>query len=110
SDGLIFDYSRFMDVRNRDIILPANVFRRFKLEIEQVLDERESPFLELTRGARGGPKDERVEIARIERRPFRIDRINLWRTIEQESAPRPVQRSYPVEGFQVEEDAKEKAT
>ena len=30
-DGAIFDYSRFMDVRNRDVVLPANDFRRFKL-------------------------------------------------------------------------------
>ncbi|HKI20197.1 MAG TPA: DUF3999 family protein [Isosphaeraceae bacterium] len=110
SDGLIFDYKRYMDVRNRDIVLPANAFRRFKLEIEQDLDERESPFLELTRGLRGGPKHQGVEIARIERRPFRIDRIDLWRTVEQKSALRARKMSYPVESFQIEEDAKEKVT
>jgi len=110
SDGLIFDYSRYMDVHNRDVVLPANDFRRFKLEIEQDLDERESPFLELTRGARGGPKDERVEVARIERRPFRINRIDLWRTVERESALRVRKLSYPVESFQIEADSKEKVT
>jgi hypothetical protein len=110
SDGLIFDYSRYMDVRNREVVLPANDFRRFKLEVEQVLDERESPFLELTRSRRGGGKDQRIETTRIERRPFRIDRIDLWRTVEKESAPRAVKMSYPVKTFQVEEDAQEKVT
>jgi len=110
SDGLIFDYSRYMDVHNRDVVLPANDFRRFKMAIEQDLDERESPFLELTRGARGGPKDERVEVARIERRPFRIDRVDLWRTVERESALRVRKMRYPVESFQIEADAKEKVT
>jgi hypothetical protein len=110
ADGLIFDYSRHMDVRNRDIVLPANDFRRFKLEIEQVLDERESPFLELTRGRRGGPKDQRVEVTRIERRPFRIDRIQLWRMVEQEGAPQARTMNYPVELTQIEEDTKAKVT
>jgi len=110
SDGLIFDYSRYMDVRNRDVVLPANDSRRFKLEIEQDLDERESPFLELTRGSGGGPKDQRLEVARIERRPFRISRIDLWRTVERESALRVHKVSYTIESFQIEEDAKEKVT
>src|SRR5262249_7721725 len=110
SDGLIFDYSRHMDVRNRDVVLPANDFRRFKLEIEQVLDERESPFLELTRGRRGGRKDEQVEVTRIERRPFRIDRIQLWRTVEREGAPQPRTIGYPVDSFRIEQDAQEKVT
>ena len=110
SDGLIFDYSRYMDIRNRDVVVPANGFRRFKIEIEQVLDERESPFLELTRGQRGGKKDLKVETTLIERRPFRIDRIALWRMIEKENVPRARKMNYPVQSFQVENDPKEKVT
>jgi hypothetical protein len=110
TDGLIFDYKRYMDVRNRDIALPANAFRRFKIEIEQDLDERESPFLELTRLRPGDPKHPGVETARIERRPFRIDRIELWRTIDQQSTPKTSKTSYPVASFQVEQDATHKLT
>lgn len=54
SDGLIFDYTRYMDVRNGDVSLPANEFRQFKLEIEQVIDQHESPFLELRQTPRDG--------------------------------------------------------
>ena len=110
SDGLIFDYTRYMDVRNGDVSLPANDFRRFKLEIEQVLDQRESPFLEVAARPRDGRKEQRIEVTQIERRPFRIDRINLWRTVEKESALKARQTGYAIEAFQIEQDAQEKVT
>jgi len=110
ADGLIFDYTRYMDVRNSDVSLPANDYRRFKLEIEQVLDQRESPFLELAARSQDGRKEPRIEVSQIERRPFRIDRIDLWRTVERESALRPRQTGYAVEALQIEQEAREKVT
>ncbi len=110
ADGLIFDYTRYMDVRNSDVSLPANDCRAFKLEIEQVLDQRESPFLELAKGSQEGRKEQRIEVSQIERRPFRIDRINLWRTVERESALKPRQTDYAIEAFQIEQDVQEKVT
>ena len=58
SDGAIFDYSRFMDVRNGDVIIPANDYRRFKLMVEHELDDRESPLRELIRSQGDGKKDQ----------------------------------------------------
>lgn len=110
SDGLIFDYTRHMDVRNGDIPLPDNTSRWFKLVVEQVLDERESPFRELTRSRRGGREDRHTETTVIERRPFRIDRIDPWRTVEVEGAPRASKTTYPIDAFRVEEDAEQKVT
>ena len=49
SDGIIFDYSQYMDVSSREIALPKNSFREFKVTIDDVTDEKESPFKELTR-------------------------------------------------------------
>src|SRR5262249_31405533 len=77
ADGVIFDYSRFMDIRNRDIDLPANDFRQFKLLVEQELEDRESPLRELIRAKEDGKKDTRVEITAKLRTPFRIDRVEL---------------------------------
>jgi hypothetical protein len=42
TNGVIFDYSRFMDIRNRDVALPANEYRQFKLVVDQEFDDRES--------------------------------------------------------------------
>jgi hypothetical protein len=110
SDGLIFDYSRFMDIRNRDVVIPTNVYRQLKLIVEQELDDRESPLRELIRGQVGGKKDQSVEITQSLRRPFRIDGIDLWRTVETEGVSKVETVPYPTAGFRVEVDAKEKVS
>ena len=76
--GVIFDYSRYMDIGNRELRLPYNSYRQFRLSISGIADTKESPFLDLTRKYRGGRETERTETTVLERRPFRIDRIELW--------------------------------
>jgi hypothetical protein len=110
TDGVIFDYSRFMDIRNRDIALPSNDFRQFKIVVEQELEDRESPLRELIRGKEDGKKEARVEITRNVRTPFRIDRVELWRTVESEGRTAAESFRYPAAGFQVEQNAKAKVT
>jgi hypothetical protein len=105
SDGVIFDYSRFMDIRNRDVALPANEFRQFKLVVDQELDDRESPLHELIRGTEDGKKETRVEITRSLRTPFRIDKVELWRTIRSEGRTENQSFPYSLSDFRVEEDA-----
>jgi hypothetical protein len=110
SDGLIYDYTRFMDIRNRDIELPVNDLRLFKLVVEQELDDRESPLRELIRGREEGKKDRQIEITQTQRLPFRIDGVELWRTVEKEGARKVEAVGYPVVGFRVEHDPKKKET
>ncbi len=109
-DGLIYDYTRFMDIRNRDIEFPANVFRVFKIVVEAEMDNRESPFRELIHGREEGKPDRQEEISRFQRRPFRIDGVELWRTIEKEGARKAETVRYPLEGFHVEHDPKKKVS
>jgi hypothetical protein len=110
ADGLVFDYSRYMDVRSSDVELPGNDFRRFKLEIAQGLEQRESPFLELARSVNAGRPEQRLEIRQFENRPFRIDRIDLWRTVEQERIEKARKTFFPIDFFRIEQDPKEKTT
>jgi hypothetical protein len=110
SEGAIFDYSRFMDVRNRDVALPANDYRRFKLVVEHELDDRESPLRDLIRGRGEGKKDEQVEITQILRRPFRIDGVDLWRTVETDRESKAETFPYATAGLRVEPDAKQKVS
>lgn len=110
SDGLLFDYSRYMDVRNRDVPLPANTFREFKITIEDVTDERESPYKELTRTIRSGQEAERVERTSLQRRALRIDRIHMFYHVTQEQVARVRKAEYPVAGFQTGQDAEKKQT
>lgn len=108
--GRIFDYSRFMDVRSTEIALPTNNHRRFKFVIEQETDEHASPFRELIRGRIQGERDRDVEITTILRRPFRIDRIELWRNVTSVGSAEEESFTYPAALLHVETDAKEKTT
>ena len=110
SDGAIFDYSRFMDVRNRDLVFPANDYRRFKLVVEHDLDDRESPLHDLIRGRAEGKKNGQVEITQVLRRPFRIDGVDLWRTVETDRASKTEIFSYPTADLRIEHDARQKVT
>ncbi len=111
TDGVIFDYSRFMDIRNRDVTLSANEYRQFKIVVSQELDDRESPLRELIRGrqeSKDGKKETRTEITRNVRTPFRIVRVDVWRTVETPGATEAEVFPYPTAGFRVENDVKEK--
>ena len=110
SDGLIFDYGRFMDIRNREVPLPKNDFRQFQVVIEQVRDELESPFRVLTRSRHKAGEEQTSETTTLTRRLLRIDRIEMWRNVEAEGEMKPRKVAYPIEGFAVEQDAKKKLT
>ena len=110
SDGVLFDFSRYMDVSNRDVPLPSNRWRQFKLVIQEVTDEKELPYKDLTRTFRGGKEEERKETTTVQRRVFRIDRIEFyWHTVRQH-VKKSKTGEYPVAAFDREMDAQKKQT
>ena len=107
---LLFDYSRFMDVRNCEARIPKNHYRDLKIVIDAITDSRESPFLELTRKLKDGVEQERIEQSTLERRPLRIDRLEFWRDARREVGRQDKKSDYPIAKFRTEEDSKEKST
>jgi hypothetical protein len=110
ADAIIFDYSQFMDVRKDKIQLPANKDRYFRLNVERVTAEQESQLLELTKTLQGGDETQRTEKAFIERRPFRIERIEFAAEVETERSRGPRIKSYPVVKMKTVEKPEEKQT
>ncbi|MEN6458671.1 MAG: DUF3999 family protein [Thermoguttaceae bacterium] len=109
-ERLIFDYSRYMDVSNREIRLPKNSYRWLKVSIAGIIDAKESPFVELNRKFRSGNEAERSEKTVLERRPFRIDRIELWHDTTEKLSENERKIDYRVVKWRVEEDTSDKAT
>ncbi len=109
-DALIFDYSRFMDVRSRELRMPENDYRRFRVVIDTVTAEQESELMELTRRLRGDEEVERVERVLRDRRPFRIDRIEFWHEVAEQRVTGPATRHYPVAQFHADHDPDRKQT
>lgn len=110
TDGLLFDYSRYVDLRNSDIRLPPNDCRQLKVVISGIEDSRQSPLMELTRKYEKGRESEREERTTLRRRPFRIDRIELSGEQTERLADSPKQTNYRVSLTHVDEDAADKTT
>lgn len=109
-EAVVFDYSRFMDVRKDSVEFKVTRNRHFRIVIDDVTAAQESELLELTRRLRGGEETEREERVTIERRPFRIERINFWREAEEDQAAGDMKADYPVRGFRVEQDSEKQQT
>lgn len=111
-NGLIFDYSQMIDVQNDSLALntDAAAHRHFRIVVEDVTQEQQSQLVELTRRLQGTRETERSERSAILRRPFRIDRVELWRdnVVERATGPRLV--SFPVTFGSATEDQASRST
>jgi hypothetical protein len=109
-DAEIYDYSRYMVVSNRDVSLPANSYRQFKVVVEEAVQTREADLLELTRTFRGGKERERSERVDIQRIPLHIENIAFWHNRTDVLPETEKKFVYPVAGFKVSQDAENQAT
>jgi hypothetical protein len=112
-DGLIFDYSQFMDVRNLslDLKVPAEEKPNYyRITIAEVTQEQESQLLELSRNMQGDAETNRTERTVINRQPFRIDSIMLWNDKVVRDVSVDAEADYPIELFKIETDDKTKQT
>jgi Protein of unknown function (DUF3999) len=110
SETVVFDYSRFMDVRSESVPFPETANRHFRIVIDDVTAEQESELLALTRRLQGAEETDRTERVVVDRRPFRIDRIDFWRESEEEQAAGDEKTKYPLTGFRIEQDAAKRQT
>jgi hypothetical protein len=109
-EAVIFDYSQYMDVRSDSIPIRADEHRYFRIVIDKVTQELESQLKELTRRLRGDEETGRSEKIVIERRPFRIDRVEFWREVAHEQVTGERKVSYPLAGFRVTSDPDKQQT
>ncbi len=108
--SLIFDYSRYVDVRHDSVSFPQTDRRHVRVLIDNVTAKEQSELLELTRRLEGAKEISREERISIQRRPFRVDRIDFWQERAREVPKSDVTETYPGRSFQVEQDPKEKQT
>lgn len=105
---LIFDYTRFMDVRRMEVPLQKTTGRILKIRIETATAELESPLRELISTVNSSGQTEQSERSLRVRRPFRIDRITFQSTSVTQSSIHPEAR--PLEITEVREDPVQRTT
>ncbi|MDP6630513.1 MAG: hypothetical protein QGH42_12575 [Kiritimatiellia bacterium] len=110
SDALIYDYTRFMDVRHVTVALPRNEYRKLKISIDAVTDTTQSPRTEITRSLRESEELQRTETTVETTRPFRIGAVQLSTHRDEAHNREPVTAGYKLKGWSVSEDAKKGTT
>jgi Protein of unknown function (DUF3999) len=108
--SVIFDYSRYMDVRSDSVFFPESDRRHFRIVIDNVTVEQESELLALTRRLQGAKEIDRTEQATIDRRPFRIERVDFWRDEQQERVTGDEKAPYAMTEFRATEDQEKRRT
>jgi hypothetical protein len=112
-DGIIFDYSQFMDVRNLNVDLKVPADEKpsyYRVTIADVTQEQESQLLELSRNMQADAETDRTERTVINRQPFRIDSIMLWNDKVVRDVSVDAEVEYPIELFKIETEDKSKQT
>ncbi|TAN47537.1 MAG: DUF3999 family protein [Methylococcaceae bacterium] len=102
----IYDYSRYMDVRNQDIALPANRYRQFKLVIDQATQTHQAERVELTRALLAGQEQTRSEQVQLQSVPLRIDHVDFWHNVSKDLPADDKKFAYPVLDFKATQDGK----
>ncbi|NMC20977.1 MAG: DUF3999 domain-containing protein [Thermogutta sp.] len=108
--AVICDYSQWMNVRNLDIAFPRPASRHLRIVFSSLSVEHESEWRDVVRRLRDKQEIERTEETRIERRPFRLDRIDSWHRVVEAGKREPLQREVATEGFRAESDRSRKTT
>ena len=73
-DTAIWDYSSLINSRNDRVPMAAGTFRSFRIVVDKTTEELESQLMELTRGMQGKTQGKVI----VQRRPFRIDRVDFY--------------------------------
>lgn len=107
---LIFDYSRFMDVRNTRVEFEGRPYRYYKIEIANISETAQSPLTQIVRDTREGRVFSQVEKASFRRADFRIERARFLERKIAEVKAEPVTRVYTVFDLRREEDSRKKQT
>jgi hypothetical protein len=109
-DRLIFDYSRFMDVRNTRVEFEGRPFRYYKIAIANISETAQSPLTQIARDTRDGRVFSEVEQASFRRADFRIERAQFLERKAAEVKAEPVARAYTVLDLHQEENPEKKQT
>lgn len=108
---VVYDYSRFMDVRRCRITLPeAPAAERYRLVVDEVSDVAASAFVALATRTGGGQPDEETTRKILHLRDLRIDRILFGYRTRQDRPDAPVYADYPLHITAVENDPREGVT
>ncbi|MCD4655567.1 hypothetical protein K8T06_16725 [bacterium] len=110
-NAMIYDFSRFADVRKLEIRLSPAEYIELKIQIRDVTDVKESRIRKLSSEFSGhGNSETTTEEMFIENVPFRIDRFQIITESERPISRKADVDTYEVQSFDVSRDEEKKQT
>jgi len=106
----IFDYSKFIDLRNCRVAIKAGKYSFYKIQVSNITETQQSPLTGVIRETRSGSVVSETERSSFRREDFRIDRIDFIDRKESMVRSRILKRLYPVTKLVITNDVKEKVT
>jgi hypothetical protein len=110
AEALIYDYTRFMDVRHVSVALPRNDYPILRVTIDAVTDTTQSPRAQITRTLHDSNETQRTETTTETTRPFRIDAARLFTHKDLPSNRETTTIDYPIAKWTSREDSKHNTT
>ena len=77
-DKAIFDYSKFINIRNSHVSFSSSPARYFKIRISNISEKQQSPFTRLSRTMQKGAELSSVESSSFTRTDFKINEITFY--------------------------------
>lgn len=100
-NALIYDYSRFADIRQICVALPENHYRRFKIQIGNVTDQTQSPQRQISRTFENGDEVRVTDQAGVTARPFRMDAVRPMTLRQAEAYRIERETAIPVKSWRI---------
>jgi len=110
SNTPIYDYSRYLDVRNDRVSVIPRGYPYYKIDIANITETRDSPLTEIMKHIRGDKEVARTETTDSHKEVMRLDRISFVVLKEALVTGAADIRQSAVTNWCVAEDAKRKQT
>jgi hypothetical protein len=106
----IFDYQRYLDLRNTRVPLKSSLFKHYRIEVDRLSESKQSPLTQIIQESRSGvpfSKQEQLSFTQVD---FRIDGVKLIHREAEVKLSDPVIREYPVAQFAVTQKPEKQQT
>lgn len=98
-DKPIFDYTKYLDLRNNRVEIKPGPYEYYKIEISNMSVSQQSPLTRIVREMRGGDLFKEVEKTSFKKKDFRIEKIVFFEKKQSILRQEKVMRLYSVKDF-----------
>ena len=95
-ESALFDYTRYMDLRNTKVTLKPNTFKQYRIIVRQRDENTPSPLMKLSRETKQGVAISELEQREFSIRPFKVNRIMVSAAQQCQKMSKEITRTYSV--------------